>query len=50
MMLIHDLFVVIYSDIGVHAPRDSYFSKQRPDSIETHLIVCVHGLDGKLRL
>ena len=34
------------SDIGVNAEREAYFSKNRPDSIETHLIICVHGLDG----
>ncbi|VEL11998.1 unnamed protein product [Protopolystoma xenopodis] len=39
----------LYSDYANVAAANSYFSPEpAPTSVDTHLIVCVHGLDGKL--
>ena len=37
---------MIYSDRRLEGIREPYFSAQAPDGLQTHLIVCVHGLDG----
>lgn len=36
----------VYSDRQLVGIREPYFSAGAPEGIETHLIVCVHGLDG----
>ncbi|XP_078360921.1 protein FAM135A-like isoform X2 [Oculina patagonica] len=36
----------LYSDRRFEGIREPYFSAQPPETIQTHLIVCVHGLDG----
>ena len=36
----------VYSDRRLAGIREPYFSAQAPDGLQTHLIVCVHGLDG----
>jgi len=42
--------VYLCSDRRFQGIREPYFSAQAPESIQTHLIVCVHGLDGKYPL
>ena len=39
--------VYLCSDRRFQGIREPYFSAQPPETIQTHLIVCVHGLDGK---
>ena len=34
------------SDHFLTGDREPYFSAQAPDGLQTHLVVCVHGLDG----
>lgn len=36
----------LYSDRRIEGIREPYFSAQAPDGLQTHLVVCVHGLDG----
>lgn len=36
----------LYSDNRIEGIREPYFSAQAPDGLQTHLVVCVHGLDG----
>lgn len=36
----------VSSDRFLKGDREPYFSAQAPDGLQTHLIVCVHGLDG----
>ena len=36
----------LFSDHFLKGDREPYFSAQAPDVLQTHLIVCVHGLDG----
>lgn len=47
--LCEEQFSLVYlvSDRRFQGIREPYFSAQPPESIQTHLIVCVHGLDGK---
>ena len=36
----------LFSDHFLKGDREPYFSAQAPDGLQTHLVVCVHGLDG----
>lgn len=38
--------VAFFSDRRLEGIREPYFSAQAPDGLATHLVVCVHGLDG----
>ena len=38
--------MALYSDRRLKGIREPYFSAKAPDSLQTHLVVCVHGLDG----
>lgn len=48
-MSARDNFSLVYfcSDRHFQGIREPYFSAQPPETIQTHLIICVHGLDGK---
>ena len=39
--------VYFCSDRHFQGIREPYFSAQPPETIQTHLIICVHGLDGE---
>ena len=42
----HQKFSLFFSDRRLEGIREPYFSAQAPDGLQTHLVVCVHGLDG----